>query len=137
MAFFQGVGKVDINTLQFDKAPRSSDGNFKEFHKDNWRPDNVGASFPRLLTSTQNYVSSSFWIKSGAYLRLKNIQLGYTLPNKITQKLKLAKCRIYIAGQNLITWSPLNDSGIDPENPTDNRYYPQVKTFTTGINVEF
>lgn len=137
IAFFQGVGKVDVNTLQFNKAPTSADGNFRDFQQDNWREDNVGAEFPRLITSTQNYVSSSFWIKSGAYLRLKNIQLGYTLNSALTQKVGISRCRLYIAGQNLFTWSGLNDYGIDPENPTDNRYYPQVKTYTLGINVDF
>ncbi|MDP4226937.1 MAG: SusC/RagA family TonB-linked outer membrane protein, partial [Bacteroidota bacterium] len=136
-AFFQGVGKVDINTLQFNKAPVNSDGNFRDFQTDNWRTDNVNASFPRLITETQNYVSSSFWMKSGAYLRLKNIQLGYTIPVSLTQKVGISRFRIYIAGQNVVTWSPLNKYGIDPENPIDNRYYPQVKTYTAGVNVEF
>ena len=135
--FFQGVGKVDINTLQFNKAPTNADGNFKDFQTDNWTPSNTSASFPRLNTGSQNYVSSSFWIKSGAYLRLKNLQLGYTIPVKYSQKVGISRCRFYLAGQNLITWSALNKYGIDPENPTDNRYYPQVKTYTIGVNVEF
>ncbi|RZK27827.1 MAG: TonB-dependent receptor, partial [Hymenobacter sp.] len=69
-AFFQGVGQVDINTLVLKRAPTSTDGNFKQIHQDSWTPDNTGASFPRLTTSTQNYQSSSYWVESGAYLRL-------------------------------------------------------------------
>ena len=106
-------------------------------HTDSWTPDNTDATFPRLSTYAQNYVSSSYWIKSGAYLRLKNIQIGYTIPVNVSQIVGIEKCRLYVGGQNLITWSKLNNDGIDPENPQDSRYYPQVKTFTFGINVGF
>lgn len=136
-AFFQGVGKVSINTLQFNMAPLSADGNFKKFMEDNWTPTNVNASYPRLTTWPINYQPSSFWIKSGAYLRLKNLQIGYNVPEKFVRKVGITHLRVYVAGQNLITWSPLNKYGIDPENPTDDRYYPQVKTYTCGVNVNF
>jgi hypothetical protein len=135
--FVQGVGKVDVNTVQINKAPISQDGNFKEMHLDSWTPSNTGAEFPRLVRTTQNYVSSSYWIKSGAYMRLKNIQLGYTLPTLVSQKLGLPTLRVFASGQNLLTFSKLNDDGIDPENPQDSRYYPQVKVFTLGVNVDF
>ena len=136
-AFFQGVGKVDVITVQSNKAPIDYDGNFKPIHKDSWTFDNKDASFPRLSTGKQNYVSSSFWIKSGAYLRLKNMQIGYTLPKTFVQYIGLSRCRFYVGGQNLLTWSKLTDDGIDPENPQDSRYYPQVKVYTFGVNVDF
>ncbi len=135
--FLQGVGKVDVNTVQINKAPISQDGNFKEMHLESWTADNTGADFPRLVRTTQNYVSSSYWIKSGAYLRLKNIQLGYTIPAPISQKIGIPSLRIFASGQNLLTFSKLNEDGIDPENPQDSRYYPQVKVYTFGINVDF
>jgi hypothetical protein len=136
-AFFQGVGKTDVNTVQSNRPPISQDGNFKNIHKDSWTESNKDASFPRLSIYEHNYVSSSFWIKNGAYLRLKNMQLGYTLPESISDKIGISKCRLYLGGQNLLTWSKLNDYGIDPENPQDNRYYPQVKVYTIGVNVDF
>jgi len=135
-ALLQGVAKVDISTLAIEKAPLSSDGNFREIHEDSWRPTNTDAAFPRLLTTNINYVSSSFWIKSGAYLRVKSVQLGYTLKPSITSKIGLSKLRIYASGQNLFTFSKL-PSDIDPESPNDNRYYPQVKTYTVGLNANF
>jgi len=135
-AFLQGVGKVSINTVVMERAPVNTDGNFKEIHLNSWTTENPDASFPRLSTGWQNYQSSSFWVKSGAYLRLKNIQLGYTLPNSLTSSLSISKCRFYISGSNLLTFTGLPDD-IDPEAPNENRYYPQVKTYTFGVNIEF
>lgn len=135
-AFFQGVGKVAINTLVIERAPTSNDGNFREEHKDSWTTDNPNAAFPRLLTTTQNYQSSSYWVKSGAYLRLKSLQLGYSLPDHILNRSGFDRCRIFVSGQNLLTFSSL-PKDIDPESPNDNRYYPQVRTFTFGLNVQF
>lgn len=135
-AFLQGVGKVSINTVVMERAPVNTDDNFKEIHLDSWTPENPDASFPRLSTGWQNYQSSSFWVKSGAYLRVKNVQLGYTLPEYWTGKLFISKCRFYVSGANLFTFTGLPDD-IDPEAPNESRYYPQVKTYTFGVNIEF
>lgn len=135
-ALLQGVAKVDISTLAIEKAPLSSDGNFKAIHEDSWTPTNTDAAFPRLIRTNLNYVSSSYWVKSGAYMRLKNVQLGYTIQPSIISKIGLSKLRIYASGQNLLTFSKLA-SDIDPESPNDNRYYPQVKTYTIGLNANF
>ncbi|HEY0177591.1 MAG TPA: SusC/RagA family TonB-linked outer membrane protein, partial [Pedobacter sp.] len=135
-ALLQGVGKVDISTLVMEKAPLNTDGNFKEIHEDSWTPSNTGAAFPRLSKTAQNYESSSFWIKSGSYLRVKSMQIGYTLKPSVTSRLGLSKLRLYVSGQNLFTFSSLPDD-IDPESLNDNRYYPQVKTYTVGLNANF
>jgi TonB-linked SusC/RagA family outer membrane protein len=132
----QGVGKVDVSTLVMERAPLSTDGNFKAIHEDSWTPTNTDAAFPRLTTSNQNYQASSFWIKSGSYLRVKSMQLGYTISPALTSKLGLSKLRVFASGQNIFTFSKLADD-IDPESPNDNRYYPQVKTFTFGLNANF
>ncbi|WP_343688125.1 TonB-dependent receptor [Chitinophaga sp.] len=135
-AFFQGVGKVDIMTMPIERAPISNDGNFREEHLNSWTTTNTGAAFPRLLTTTQNYQASSYWVRSGAYLRLKNVQLGYSLPANVLGKSGFDRCRVYVSGSNLLTFSSLPND-IDPESPNDSRYYPQVKTFTFGLNVSF
>jgi hypothetical protein len=132
----QGVGKVDVSTLVMQRAPTSTDGNFKAIQEDSWTPTNTDAAYPRLTTSTQNYQASSFWIKSGSYLRVKSMQLGYSLKPALISKLGLSKLRLYVSGQNIFTFSNL-PSDIDPESPNDNRYYPQVKTYTFGINANF
>jgi TonB-linked SusC/RagA family outer membrane protein len=132
----QGVAKVDISTLVMERAPVSTDGNFKPIHQNSWTPTNTGAEFPRLVTSNQNYQASSFWINSGSYLRVKSMQLGYTLNPAISAKAGMSKLRFFASGQNLLTFSKLADD-IDPESPNENRYYPQVKTFTFGLNANF
>jgi hypothetical protein len=69
-------------------------------------------------------------------MRLKSVQLGYTLPGDWMQKAGFTRVRFYVSGQNLLTFSKL-EKDIDPEAPNDNRYYPQVKTYTFGCNVDF
>ncbi|WP_197492264.1 SusC/RagA family TonB-linked outer membrane protein [Arachidicoccus ginsenosidimutans] len=135
-AFFQGVGKVSVNTVVMRRAPINSDGNFKAIHEDSWTPENTDATFPRIVNTLQNYSSSSYWIQNGAYVRLKSLQLGYKLPSKLLSKAGVSNLRVFVSGQNLFTWSKL-ESDIDPEAPNENRYYPQVKVYTFGINVNF
>jgi len=88
------------------------------------------------VTGNQNYQSSSYWVRSGAYLRLKSLQLGYSLPKTWMDHVGLSRARVYVSGQNLLTFSSL-PGDIDPEAPNDSRYYPQVRTFTFGLNVGF
>jgi TonB-linked SusC/RagA family outer membrane protein len=109
---------------------------------DSWSPSNTGASLPRLLyTQKQNDPSgtpSSFWVKDGSYLRLKNLQIGYTLPEHLIKRLGLTKVRFYYSGQNLLTFDHLY-SWVDPEASINSSlyYYPQVKVNTIGVNVSF
>ncbi len=109
---------------------------------DTWSTDNTTGTLPRIWSAyTQNDPSgtpSSFWVKDGTYLRLKNIQLGYTLPENITKKVGISKFRIYYSGQNILTFDHLY-KWIDPEAPISSSiyYYPQVKINTIGINVTF
>jgi TonB-linked SusC/RagA family outer membrane protein len=135
-ALLQGVGKVAINDMIMRKAPTSTDGNFKSYMANAWTAANPNATYPRLSTGAENYTSSSYWIQSGAYLRLKSVQLGYNLPGAWLQKAGFSRLRFYVSGQNLLTFSKL-EKDIDPEAPNDNRYYPQVKTYTFGCNVDF
>ena len=109
---------------------------------DAWTPQNTGASFPRLWSGfTQNdpsRVTSSFWVRDADYLRLKNLQVGYTLPTKYTSKIGLARARIYYSGQNLFTATSFY-KWVDPEAPRgDSGYaYPQVMVNSIGLNVTF
>ena len=100
---------------------------------------NPNAAYPRLTynTSFNQSTFSTFWLEDASYLRLKNIQLGYTLPAKITRKAKIEKCRIYASGDNLLTLTDFFYA-YDPETPiSSGGYYPQVKTFVIGLNLTF
>ena len=105
-----------------------------------WRPDNTNAEYPRLSVSgrsaTHNYQISDFWTRNGAYLRLKNMTLGYTLPSKLTRKAHFQNVRFFLSGTNLLTFTEFKY--IDPESPNVvTGYYPQQRAFTFGIDLSF
>lgn len=95
------------------------------------------ADYPRLTTkgNDNNYRNSSFWIKKGSFVRLRNVELGYTLPTALVRKAHLAKLRIYVSAVNPVTWSYLSKHyDIDPETNTG---YPGLKSFNAGISLTF
>jgi len=78
---------------------------------------------------------STYWLEDASYLRLKNIQVGYTLPENLSGRLRISRARLYFSGDNLFTVTDFF-YGYDPESPVSRGgFYPQVKTFTFGINV--
>jgi TonB-linked SusC/RagA family outer membrane protein len=140
--FLQGIGKKDIYLKGDGVRPFYNGKSMYTYQTDYWTEDNRNAAFPRLLTVSSsavypNYFLSDFWVKSGAYLRVKNVVLGYTLPKKITQAIKLEKVRFYLSGQNLLTFSNAYE-GYDPENNVSNgNFYPVMRTYTAGIDIQF
>lgn len=107
-------------------------------------PGNTTSNQFRLFGSTtDNYRMSDWYVEDGSYVRLKSIQIGYTLPLDLTNKFGVERLRIYVGGRNLITWT--NYSGLDPEiggnDPTyfavDGGSYPQPKMYNIGLNVTF
>jgi TonB-linked SusC/RagA family outer membrane protein len=83
-----------------------------------------------------NYQVSDFWVMDGSYIRLKNVQLGYSLSKKILQKLHIEKARFYISGENILTFSHYRP-GWDPETNTvgNGFFYPILKTVSVGVNI--
>lgn len=105
-----------------------------------WRPDNTDAEYPRLSANgssySNNYTPSDFWKRNGAYVRLKNVSLGYTVPSKILKKVNCAGLRVFASGINLLTFSGFKY--LDPENDAViTAYYPQQRTVTFGIDLSF
>lgn len=101
-----------------------------------WTPaTDATAEYPRLSisNSTYNQSLSSFWIKSGDYLRLKNAEIGYTLPRTLSTKIKLAAVRFFMNGQNLLTATKVDY--VDPEGYSAS--YPMQRVISGGINVKF
>ncbi len=139
--FFQGVGKREnymsgIGAWAFHSA--NFQGSAYEHHKDAWTPENTGASYPRLTVGLDNnQKNSSYWIKSGAYLRLKNMVIGYTLPQSFTEKLKIGSLRFYLSGQNMFTFDNFY-KGFDPEKDNNTgQFYPIMKTYSLGLKLNF
>jgi len=141
--FGQGVGKRDNYLTGTGAVPFSSTdfaASLLQIHKDAWSPANPNATFPRLLpagSGGNNYVASSLWIRNASYFRIKNVNLGYRIPEAALSKIKISTARIFISAANILT---ITDSfkGFDPEINTQNaEFYPLMKTFTAGISVNF
>jgi TonB-linked SusC/RagA family outer membrane protein len=134
----QGVGKADGYLYQQGIMPFFLGGTVQEQHKDHWTPDNTNAAFPRLAFSeANNEKNSSFWMRNASYLRLKNIQVSYTLPATLTQRAGIKNVRLFANGQNLLTWDKFWN-GYDVESPVGTgNSYPQVKMVSFGIDASF
>lgn len=163
-AFFQGVGKQDwwpgkeasyfwgMYNRPYNDLPTSHLGNM-------WTEDNPNAYFPRLRgyaasdgDSYELCLEQTKYLQNIAYIRLKNIQVGYTLPQNLIAKLKMQNARIYLSGENLWSWSPLYKytknmdveavRGSDREASSDGGYgngynYPILKSVSLGLSVTF
>lgn len=136
--FFQGVGKRDImlpNTFKWQygsqwQVPTAA-------AQDYWREDNKGALFPvaRFNGGSALGQNQTRYLQNAAYLRLKSLSVGYTIPQTLTQQWGIQKCRVYFSGENLLTFKHTPE-GFDPE--LDDPYkYPQQKSLSVGINVVF
>lgn len=97
--------------------------------------NNINARYPRLKTTDpQNTRASNFYLYNAAYLKLKSLQFGYTIPERLTKKVAVSNARIYIGGENLLTIT--NYPGIDPEIGA-NLAYPTMRQYTLGLNITF
>ncbi len=139
--FFQGVGKRDLFYSGYGVRPFYIGRSMFKNQLDYWSEDNRDAKFPILLIdgsgNNPNNIISDFWVKSGAYLRLKNVVLGYTIPKQTTNRWNMNKVRFYISGQNLLTFSNAYE-GYDPENSVSSgSFYPLMRTITVGVDINF
>lgn len=143
--FFQGVGNIESWVNRYT-------GNFghaglREFWTNGWTEDNPSNSIPRVFVDRDGFNGStitgpnenSFWVIDQSYLRLKNIVIGYSLPQNLLSKYSIERLRIYVSAQNLWTQSELED--LDPERSQLSNHFggtlPQNKAFTAGINLTF
>ncbi|MDR3261215.1 MAG: TonB-dependent receptor [Tannerella sp.] len=139
--FLQGVGKKDILLTGNGARPFWIGRTVFEHQLDAWSENNRDAEYPLLLIDGQgtnsNNIPSDFWIKSGAYMRLKNVAIGYSLPAGMLNKIGVDRLRLYVSGQNLFTVSNAY-KGYDPENDVSSgSFYPVMQTFTFGIDFQF
>lgn len=142
--FFQGAANMDymlggIGFYPFLEA--GFRGSVTEYATDRWTPDNPrqDALFPRLSygnNSSNNTRPSTWWQRDASYLRLKTVELGYTIPNQLTKKLKINTVRLYASGFNLLTWSKFEY--WDPELGNGNgARYPIQRNLYFGLNANF
>lgn len=102
-----------------------------------WTPQNPDSDIPALSRSDLNNEKrvSTYFVENGSYLKLRNIQIGYILPSRISGRLHMQKLRFYLSAQNLLTVKSKKFTGVDPENP--NFGYPIPTNVTFGLNVTF
>lgn len=110
------------------------------WYGDSWTPDNTNASLPKRLHaydgSATYHDDSSFWLKRGDFLRLKNLNLSYTIPQKIYRSIGLDKVSVYFVGTNLFVLSGFNKNYYDPE-MKEGFTFPIMKSYNFGVNVSF
>lgn len=157
----QGVQGVNIynNAARLVNLPSNIPGEYvKDPNKwvsalDYWTPYNTAADRPRAIVTDPNNNSriSDWWLEDGSYMRFKNVQLGYSIPASWVEKVNISSFRVYLAAQNLFTFT--NYTGLDPEVGTPNHttnvgaptlnvgvddgIYPQARTFSLGLQVDF
>jgi len=136
--FFQGVGKCD-GYLQGDLAWAFNNGaNVQQWQKDGmWTEGQTNSKYTRMFISSANNIkTSTFWLQDASYLRLKNLQIGYTLPKKILNRISIDNLRVYLSANNLFTLDKMID-GYDPEQSPTNAQtsVPLLRTFSFGFNL--
>lgn len=154
--FWQGVGKRS-QFLRGDivEAFHNNEDHAMVQHIDRWTPNNPGASYPRLTIGTanaNNFAYSDYWMFDTKYLRLKNLQFGYSLPKSLIERVRIQGARVYLTGQNLLTLMPkrFREIGVDPEftqfddkmgfanyNAIAGRNYPNAATYAFGLDIKF
>lgn len=145
---FAGSGNVSFMASKKSNRGFQEDGAAVDYLKDySWTPERYAKGslikFPHLSANAaqvSNYLPSTLWIRDASYLRLKNVEIGYTVSGSLLKTLGIASARAYLNGTNLITWHNLFP-GEDPEIPTysDSNYepYPIVRTINVGLNFNF
>lgn len=139
---FQGTG--DFSIAGNEESIRAFSANLTAVHANAWTPAlGNSASFPILTLArpiSDPGVNSTFWSRSGKYLRLRTADISYSLPQRWLNRIKVDDIRIYANGNNLFTWSKFFDLyALDPEatNNTDRQIYPPQKVYNLGINITF
>ena len=138
IAFFQGAADVYRYVSEGLGGLSASTSKLNSLWKDSWTPENTNAKYPRV---TENGVSNTqycdFWLQNSSYVRLKDLQIGYTFPKSALSVLGISKLRVYYSGQNLFTLTGMLD-GWDPEAPSGRgNGYPQTTVNSIGVNLTF
>jgi TonB-linked SusC/RagA family outer membrane protein len=152
--FFQGVGKRELWASGSTVFPgfRAAEGWFSN-QMDYWTPTNTDAFYPApadygAAVDRWNFQPQTRYMLNMAYLRLKNLNVGYSLSKNLTQKIKIERLRVFVSGENILTFDKLGDIPVDPEidfsqTQIDNdragfgRVYPYRKTLSLGLQVTF
>lgn len=147
--FFQGAGNMsillggDIPEGWFPFAWGVDQSNFRTFALDRWTEDNPRQDvlMPRLhkdnVNNSNNTVPSTWWLRNGGFLRLKNVEVGYQFPKRALQAMRLQAARVYLMGYNLAVWDDIRYFDPESGNANAGNTYPKSRTFTLGLEFTF
>ena len=141
--FMQGVAKRDAwfnSNIFWGIVGDQWQSSVLSTHTDRWSEDNPGGYFPKYYLSSQNNKNTQTqtgYLQNAAYMRIKNLQLGYSFPKSLISKINFERLRVYASVDNLATFTSLIDN-IDPEfSATDGKLYPLQRTWSLGMNITF
>ncbi|RYF45268.1 MAG: SusC/RagA family TonB-linked outer membrane protein, partial [Chitinophagaceae bacterium] len=143
MLDFQGVADVDL--YNGTQNVRYGNENYtKEFFDKRWRGEGSSNTYPSANTTGSNLDPSSYYVEDASYFRIRNIQLGYTLPSSLLNRWKMNRIRFYVNAQNPVTWTKYTGfspeilgSALPTEAGVDINVYPMYATYNFGVNVTF
>ena len=139
----QGVGKQQVFLDGALIEGPTWENFYATYLLDSWTPTNTNAKWPRFVfrdDHNQNAPGSNTWyVRDGHYLNLKNLNFGYTLPTNLASRGGLSSVRMYIAGTNIYSWSPLKGIVPTEANPGSDRatYYYQTRNWSLGTSIGF
>lgn len=136
---FQGI--TGVSNFYQGRGIFENFGNYVPRHLESWTPERVAngedINYPRLTTQqSPNTIANSFFIQDASYIRLRNAEIGYTLPDGVAKKIGAKRIRVYSNGLNLLTFDRLSTKQIDPE-ISDGLSYPINRLFNFGVNLTF
>ncbi|RZM29396.1 MAG: TonB-dependent receptor [Pedobacter sp.] len=139
--FFQGVGKYSTNYSSQGVYENITRGTYFGYHKTAWTAERYAAgeeiTYPALSTrTTTNHTGNDFFVMDRSFIRLKNIELAYTLPKDLLKSIGVSRLRLYVSAQNVYTWDKLRLGHLDPEN-NDALGYPVTKMSNFGLDLTF
>ena len=139
--FFSGIGKYSTIWDGLGIYEYDGEGSYYTYHKNAWTQERFNngekITYPTLSTTPNaNHVPNEFFLQNRSFIRLKNLEFGYTLPKGSLKKVGINNLRIYVTGQNLFLWDKLNLEHQDPEKTNPTRY-PITKLMGFGLNVTF
>ena len=139
-AFFNGAARRNVYLNGFGRW--SNTDNFTQYMTNAWTPELAAsgkpAVYPRLGKESTNFIKSDYWIEDGSYLRLRNVELGVTLPEKVSGLIGAGSIRFYANGFNLMVWDKLPNDDFDPESANSSTTnYPLLKAYNFGVCVKF
>lgn len=139
-ALFQGAAHRNVMLSSFaTQMFINGDSNLPKYlHDDRWTPTNLDAKYPKAWGPDHptNNKPSTFWLVNGDYIRLKNLEIGYSIPKSILSKAGIERLRVYVGGSNLFSIDHL--PGYDPDKEDGGlNYYPQQRVMNMGLNITF